>query len=348
MPQWTPIDKEIRDLLARRGLVTPDMLTGFVPEEREGALVDFYERHEGDPSLAMRGTTLIALVQEVDPLVSGAPMGDPPPAKAASVTAPVESGPEPPEGTAAPPPTPRSAPRPTPEPPSKPAPPERRSAPKSRRLVLVALTLVCGLACLATSVFLAFEIAASTGAPAVTITSPKSGRSVRVGSQVEIVANVSSPVGLREVVVEVSGDVIDTFSGTPAVARWTPSREGTYLIRVTAIDRRGASSYARVVVSAISAGGSSFKGTSPKAVDFWTVMVDSRESRTEALDVAARVRARGFNAGVLWSSDYPSLRPGWWATYSGRYGSLAEARRGANALEATYPEGDNYPRRVTR
>lgn len=63
---------------------------------------------------------------------------------------------------------------------------------------------------------------------------------------------------------------------------------------------------------------------------WFTVIVDSlpvSEGRTrqDAERVASQVRAQGFEAGVLLSTDYPqSLRPGHWVAYSGRFASQSE------------------------
>jgi hypothetical protein len=48
---------------------------------------------------------------------------------------------------------------------------------------------------------------------------------------------------------------------------------------------------------------------------------------------------------VLFSSDYSSLRPGWWAVFSGVYDSDAEARAALpRAQSSGFPSA--YPRRV--
>ena len=57
--------------------------------------------------------------------------------------------------------------------------------------------------------------------------------------------------------------------------------------------------------------------------------------------------ARGLDAGVLWSSDYSSLTPGYWIVFSGSFPSSAEAaERASRAKELGY--SDSYPRFVSR
>jgi len=50
-----------------------------------------------------------------------------------------------------------------------------------------------------------------------------------------------------------------------------------------------------------------------------------RDPRTEAERVAGLLRTAGIPAAVLWSSDYPSLNPGYWVTYSGVFESEQSA-----------------------
>ena len=50
------------------------------------------------------------------------------------------------------------------------------------------------------------------------------------------------------------------------------------------------------------------------------------DGRDEAVAIAEEARRRGLTpAGVLDSSRYPSLRPGYWMAYQGSFGSEAEA-----------------------
>ena len=74
--------------------------------------------------------------------------------------------------------------------------------------------------------------------------------------------------------------------------------------------------------------------------------VAASQGRSEADSIAQRATAAGLpEVGVLDSSDFSSLRPGYWVTYSGVYDSEAEAGSALpRAQAAGFPSA--YPRRV--
>lgn len=67
----------------------------------------------------------------------------------------------------------------------------------------------------------------------------------------------------------------------------------------------------------------------PVGKDAWTIVLASVpkvDGSDEAVALAEAARRRGLTpAGVLDSSRYPSLRPGYWMAYTGVYRSEAEA-----------------------
>lgn len=83
-----------------------------------------------------------------------------------------------------------------------------------------------------------------------------------------------------------------------------------------------------------SAGGASSVSDWPAGADGWTIVLASfpqTGGRGEANAMARRARARGLTqVGILDSSQYASLHPGYWIVFSGVYGSEAEA---TSALE---------------
>jgi len=91
-------------------------------------------------------------------------------------------------------------------------------------------------------------------------------------------------------------------------------------------------------------------GTWPSGQSGWTVILASvaeSQGRSEADAIAQRATTAGLpQVGVLLSTDYPSLRPGFWVTYTGVYESESEAR---SALPAAQAAGfaSAYPRQVT-
>jgi hypothetical protein len=90
-------------------------------------------------------------------------------------------------------------------------------------------------------------------------------------------------------------------------------------------------------------------GTWPSGESGFTLVLASvveAQGRTEADAAAQRATTAGLpEVGVLRSSDFSSLRPGYWVAYSGVYDTDAEARAAlATAVAAGFP--DAYPRRV--
>ncbi len=88
----------------------------------------------------------------------------------------------------------------------------------------------------------------------------------------------------------------------------------------------------------------------PLVSGYTVVLASIPENRGIAAAEAqgARARAAGLSeVGVLRSSDYSSLRPGYWATFSGVYDTLNEARTELpSARAAGFPSA--YTRRVAR
>ncbi|NHC44793.1 hypothetical protein [Motilibacter aurantiacus] len=61
---------------------------------------------------------------------------------------------------------------------------------------------------------------------------------------------------------------------------------------------------------------------------FWTVIVKSWRPAQDGPDRLRDVRrVRGLTPMVLWSSEFSSLRPGWWAVALGRYDDRAGAEK---------------------
>jgi hypothetical protein len=91
-------------------------------------------------------------------------------------------------------------------------------------------------------------------------------------------------------------------------------------------------------------------GSWPAGTTGYTVVLDSTpeaQGRSEADAAAQRAIAAGLaEVGVLRSSDYSSLRPGFWVAYAGIHDTEAEARAAlVQAQGSGFP--DAYPRRVS-
>jgi hypothetical protein len=76
----------------------------------------------------------------------------------------------------------------------------------------------------------------------------------------------------------------------------------------------------------------------------WTAVVSSVRSLSEATATKGRVQASGQPAGVLESSDFSTLRSGYYVVFSGVFDTQAEAAAQSRRLEGSFP--GSYPRRI--
>lgn len=82
----------------------------------------------------------------------------------------------------------------------------------------------------------------------------------------------------------------------------------------------------------------------PAGTSGWTVIVASDTTESGARAAASRLQAQGQPGGVLFSSDHPPLRPGYWVAFSGTYTTRDEALSHARSLVSSWPGA--YPRQV--
>jgi hypothetical protein len=82
----------------------------------------------------------------------------------------------------------------------------------------------------------------------------------------------------------------------------------------------------------------------PAGETAWTAVLSSVRSESDARAAKSRVAASGEPAGVLLSSDFPGLRPGYWVVFSGTYPDRAAAAAQASSLSSDFP--DAYARRI--
>ncbi|HVL95291.1 MAG TPA: SPOR domain-containing protein [Solirubrobacteraceae bacterium] len=83
----------------------------------------------------------------------------------------------------------------------------------------------------------------------------------------------------------------------------------------------------------------------PAGRDAWTVILYSARSRDDAENKARGFQSQGSSVGILNSSDYSSLRPGYWVVFSGEYDSREQAQSAAEGFGSTAPGA--YARRVS-
>lgn len=77
----------------------------------------------------------------------------------------------------------------------------------------------------------------------------------------------------------------------------------------------------------------------------YTAILASLASEAEARAEQAQATASGLDAGVLFSTDFRSLRPGYWVVFSGDFGTISGAdERAERAHGLGY--SDAYPRFV--
>jgi hypothetical protein len=111
--------------------------------------------------------------------------------------------------------------------------------------------------------------------------------------------------------------------------------------------RRPADPRPRTVTVERPSPGPSRPGTWPVDRAGYTVIIASTASRAAAEAQARRATDRGWAAGVLYSSDFSTLRPGYWVAFTGYYRTAREARSAAGDVRSA-GYGDAYARYVSR
>ena len=120
--------------------------------------------------------------------------------------------------------------------------------------------------------------------------------------------------------------------------------EGPYVFRETYTTSKGnghvSGTFTKPVVSSAGSGSDDWPGGTG-----YTAILDSLSSESEARARQQQAISSGLEAGVLYSSDYSSLRPGYWVVFSGDFSSNAGASsRALQAQSAGF--SDSYPRYV--
>ena len=93
------------------------------------------------------------------------------------------------------------------------------------------------------------------------------------------------------------------------------------------------------------AGAEPFVSDWPSGRSGFTAILSSVRDLEEARRTRDRVRSEtGEPAGILYSSDHPGLRPGYYAVFSGVFATHAQALAQARKLAGRFPGA--YPRRV--
>lgn len=80
---------------------------------------------------------------------------------------------------------------------------------------------------------------------------------------------------------------------------------------------------------------------------FWTVVVALKETREEAEVYTSKLQSLGLEGAVLYSSDFSSLKPGYWVAYSGMFNNKEDAVEHSKNLKV-HGFSDCYPRWIER
>jgi predicted nucleic acid-binding Zn ribbon protein len=88
--------------------------------------------------------------------------------------------------------------------------------------------------------------------------------------------------------------------------------------------------------------GSTFSGW--PGGDGWTVIIASKGSQSAAETIATEAQGKGLTVGILDSSDFSSLNPGYQVVFTEKFGSKSEAQDSLGDVQSDYP--DAYVRQV--
>ena len=67
------------------------------------------------------------------------------------------------------------------------------------------------------------------------------------------------------------------------------------------------------------------------------MILASSTSQATADSIAAKATADGLSAGVLYSSSYATLTPGYWVVFSGQYSTSSAAQAAASSAQGNFP-----------
>ena len=143
-------------------------------------------------------------------------------------------------------------------------------------------------------------------------------------------------------------DTTATTGGLPVDTTATSGDSGVLTVTGPGVDGQTTSELPTTSDSTGSAGsGSSVTGSDdwPSGTSGWTAIVSSVRNEAAARAAASKLQSSGQPAGVLFSTDHPPLRAGYWVVFSGVFTTKSEALSHARSLVSTYP--GTYPREIT-
>lgn len=235
-----------------------------------------------------------------------------------------------------------------------------KDAPRLRRgaggLAVVAL----GLAALGAGAgALAYVASQDDSASASGITAPETSRVITVPTLTtpttetdsSLPGDTTATTGTLPVDTTYTTPTIDTTSSTPLPVDTTASVPSGIYTETGPSGGQTTSEYPTTTAdpyptdtSSVDPGASSSDDW-PAGTTGWTAIVSSVRNESDARAAASRLQSQGQPGGVLFSTDHPSLRPGYWVVFSGTYDTRSEALAQARALLARWPGA--YPREIT-
>lgn len=172
-----------------------------------------------------------------------------------------------------------------------------------------------------------------------------------------IITVPTTPVPTTETDSSLPGDTVGTTSTFPTDTTYTTPTDGALPSDTTAtvpdsgvltvtgpgVDGQTSSEVSPVPVTPSDPG---ISGTDdwPSGTSGWTAIVSSVHSEADARATSAKLQASGQPGGVLWSTDHPPLRTGYWVVFSGTFTTRTEALAHARTLVSSWPGA--YPRQI--
>lgn len=196
----------------------------------------------------------------------------------------------------------------------------------------------------------------------VDVTSPADGSRVRV-DRLTVRGTVTPPGATVQIlgrdaqvgngVFTVSVPLHEGTNSIDVVASSSGSAPASTTITITRSGARKTRPAATQTTTVIQAPSTTTSSPSPGSSGDWpggsgyTVILASESSESAARSTQSRASAAGLDAGVLYSNNFRSLRPGYWVVFSGTFTTQSDAaRRAARAKELGYR--DAYPRFVSQ
>jgi hypothetical protein len=158
----------------------------------------------------------------------------------------------------------------------------------------------------------------------------------------------TDPGSSDTVTVDSNGNLCPSSSGTSTDSTFTDPASTTPTTSTSPTSTTPTTSTTSTTPTTSTTSGTA-SGDWPAGKEGWTVVVAGyANDENRARDVAANVKEDGFaDSGVLFSSDFSTLCPGFWVVFSGQLSSRSQAEKRLDALSAKDYAG-MYVREIKR